>query len=326
MLADLETVKTLIRQQRSLVLAGDEALLRALPEGNWIGGTIPYFMSVDGGKASRQQIFVLEIPQLAERARVTLYDEQTIANIGIDSPDNGYTILILPAFTPIHRHFALEAPNFEQQFFRVIAGWVAGTHLDEIGKVSPKVFAGRGGSGLESGAVAMHVALPVAYEAKLGIVNIFEQGDGEAIQFPESGFQASECIVDGRRENILDFVGRSGIDLRLPLVSDFCGTKVNVSIQAADVAARTLRFFAPVFKDVTYRAARPVTNYAQKFLAAAVPEPGQTVFACNCVLNYLHGQLEGRHTGGLLGPMTFGEIAYQLLNQTLVHITVTKRA
>jgi hypothetical protein len=49
------------------------------------------------------------------------------------------------------------------------------------------------------------------------------------------------------------------------------------------------------------------------------------VFSCNCVLNYLHGQLEGRHTGALLGPMTFGEIAYQLLNQTLVHVSVSRR-
>jgi hypothetical protein len=76
---------------------------------------------------------------------------------------------------------------------------------------------------------------------------------------------------------------------------------------------------------VTYRAAKPVANYAQRFLDAVAPEGGQSVFACNCVLNYLHGQLEGRRTGHLFGPMTFGEIAYQLLNQTLVHITVSKR-
>jgi hypothetical protein len=43
------------------------------------------------------------------------------------------------------------------------------------------------------------------------------------------------------------------------------------------------------------------------------------------VLNYLHGSLEGRRTGSLQGPMTFGEIAYQLLNQTLVQITVEPR-
>ena len=325
MLANVDAVKALIRQQKNLVLAGEESLLRALPEGHWIGGTIPYFMSADGGKTSRGDIFVVEVPEVAQGARIAVYDEQTIANIGIDSPENGYTILILPAFSQLHRLFAIESPRYDQQFFKVVAGWIAGTHLDDVGRAAPKVFAGPRRECLESKGVAMHVELRPEYEARLGIVNIFEQGDGEAIQFPETGFQASECIVGGKRENILDFVGRSGIDLRLPLVSDLCGTKLNVSIQAADIAGRRLKFFAPVFEGVSYRAAKPVANYAERFLSAVVPDQGQTAFACNCVLNYLHGQLEGRRTGDLLGPMTFGEIAYQLLNQTMVHISIAKR-
>jgi hypothetical protein len=32
--------------------------------------------------------------------------------------------------------------------------------------------------------------------------------------------------------------------------------------------------------------------------------------------------LEGKKTGGVTGPITFGEIAYQLLNQTLAYISV----
>jgi len=325
MLASVDAVKALIGQQKSLVLAGDESLLRALPEGHWIGGTIPYFMSTEGGTTSRGQIFVVEVPEVAQSARIAVYDEQTIANIGIDSPESGYTILILPAFTPLHRRFALESPRYDQQFFKVVAGWIAGSHLDDVGRAVPRVFAGPGRECLENKGVALHVELRPEYEARLGIVNIFEQGSGEAIQFPETGFQASQCIVGGKRENILDFVGRSGMDLRLPFVSDLCGTKLNVSIQAADIAGRKLKFFAPVFEGVTYRAARPIPNYAERFLSAVVPEAGHTVFSCNCVLNYLHGQLEGRHTGALLGPMTFGEIAYQLLNQTLVHVSVSRR-
>ena len=46
-------------------------------------------------------------------------------------------------------------------------------------------------------------------------------------------------------------------------------------------------------------------------------------FTCNCILNYVHSSLEGRRTGDVVGPMTFGEIAYQLLNQTLVYVTVS---
>jgi hypothetical protein len=52
--------------------------------------------------------------------------------------------------------------------------------------------------------------------------------------------------------------------------------------------------------------------------------PGNIVFSCNCILNYLYSQLEGRRTGGIVGPITFGEIAYQLLNQTLVYLEIEK--
>ncbi|MCR8916093.1 hypothetical protein FDP08_10165 [Marinobacter panjinensis] len=49
---------------------------------------------------------------------------------------------------------------------------------------------------------------------------------------------------------------------------------------------------------------------------------GNLVFGCNCILNYLHSALEGRKTAQLTGPITFGEVAYQLLNQTAVFLTV----
>jgi hypothetical protein len=97
---------------------------------------------------------------------------------------------------------------------------------------------------------------------------------------------------------------------------------VNVSIQSLDITGRVVKFFAPVFKDVGYRTAKPVSGYSECFLSAIPATDHAPVFSCNCVLNYLHGQLEGRTTGSMQGPMTFGEIAYQLLNQTLVRITL----
>jgi hypothetical protein len=325
MLANIETVKALVSQGRRLILAGDESVLRVLPEGNWIGGTIPYFMTEDGGTSSRNHVFVTEVPEIATSTRIVVYDETTIARIAVDSPENGYTILILPAFTRLHREFALDSPRYEQQFFKVVGGWVAGTHLEDMGRFGPRVFVGTTRESLESRGAAMHVELPAEYQAKLGIVNIFEQGDGEPIQFLETAFQARDCIVSGRRENIVDFVGRTGMDLRLPLVSDFCGTRFNVGIFAVDLAQRQVEFSAPVFEGVTYRAAKPIDSYPERFMAAIPPDIVKPAFACNCLLNYVHGQLEGRHIGGVYGPMTFGEIAYQLLNQTLVYITIGPR-
>jgi len=39
-------------------------------------------------------------------------------------------------------------------------------------------------------------------------------------------------------------------------------------------------------------------------------------------LNYLYSGLEGKKTGNVTGPITFGEVAYQLLNQTMVYMTI----
>jgi len=325
MFASIEKVKDLIAGKAPVIVAGDEALLHSLPKGNWIGGTIPYFMTPEGGRASRTHMFVTEVPEVALGARVKVYDEATISRIGLDSPENGYTILILPAFSGLHRRFALEAPGYENLFMKVVAGWIAGTHLDDLGKITAKVFAGPGGEMMDSRGVAMHIELPREYQAKIGIVNIFEQGDGVDIQFPTTGFEASECIVDGKRYSVRDTMGRAPLDMRLPLVANYNGTKCNVSIRSIDIPGSKITFFAPVFEGVTYRQAKPVGDYSQRFMTAIPQDIGPTVFCCNCMYNYLYGELEGRRTGSLQGPMTFGEIAYQLLNQTLVHVTLSKR-
>jgi hypothetical protein len=36
------------------------------------------------------------------------------------------------------------------------------------------------------------------------------------------------------------------------------------------------------------------------------------------------GELEGLPVGNLVGPMTFGQIAYQLVNQTVVRLSIVE--
>jgi hypothetical protein len=325
MFASIDQVKEIIAKGAPIIVAGDESLLRSLPKGNWIGGTIPYFMTAAGGQISRTHAMVTEVPEFARSARFQVYDEQSISRIGADSPERGYTILILPAFSPLHHLFALEAPSYEDLFFRAVAGWVAGIHLEDIGKVAPKVFLGATGEALETKGVAMHVELPREYQAKIEIVNPFEQGDGDDIEFPTSGFEASECIIGGKRIAIADCAGRVAFDVRVPLVANYNGTKCNVDIYTLDIPSNKITFFAPVFEGVKYRFAKPMENYLEGFLSALPKDIGPTVFCCNCTHNFLYGKLQGRRLGSLEGPMTFGEIAYQLLNRTLVYVTVSKR-
>ena len=72
-----------------LCIAGDEAALRQLPCGQWIGGTIPYFMTREGGMVSRDQVFVTPITGFAEPPRLRFRDNAALPGICRDAPENG---------------------------------------------------------------------------------------------------------------------------------------------------------------------------------------------------------------------------------------------
>ncbi|MGA3370410.1 MAG: hypothetical protein ABSC48_01480 [Terracidiphilus sp.] len=169
---------------------------------------------------------------------------------------------------------------------------------------------------------ALHVSLPAGKMAELEIVNIFESGDGDVIRLEEAGFRVTECLVGGKRENLADYILRNGIQTEFPLVGDYNGCSVNVSFQNVDAATRAVDLYAPVFPGVDYRFARPVEDYSSAFALALAADDCEPAFACNCILNYLYGKLESKKTGSITGPMTFGEIAHQLVNQTLVRLNL----
>ena len=93
-------------------------------------------------------------------------------------------------------------------------------------------------------------------------------------------------------------------------------------IQQIDHERGKVSFYAPVFAGIEYRHARPVGDYVAEFMRRLPPRADNIAFACNCILNFVYSNLEGRHTGSVLSPMTFGKIAYQLLNQTMVYLQV----
>jgi hypothetical protein len=322
-LYDVGQVEALIAQGKSLLLAGDESLLRRLPKGKWIGGTIPYFMSENGGLTDRQHIFVNELPPGLSCTGIRRYGEAEIERIYADIPDGGVGVFIAPATSKVHLSFALNAPSFEGFASRPVIGWIAGVHLSELGKTAPKVFDGSTGQMLDQQAVVMHVALPPGKMAGLGILNIFRGGAGATITFPTSGFVATDVDIDGKKHNLAKYVTEKGVDTRLPLVADYCGLSINVSFQSVDKEKGEVTFYAPVFANVGYRHAAPVGDYVQEFVSQ-LPKglDGRIAFSCNCILNYLYSGLEGKTTGEIVGPITFGEVAYQLLNQTMAYLTV----
>jgi hypothetical protein len=229
---------------------------------------------------------------------------------------------MIPAFSDAHAEYAKNVAHYPGIFDRPIVGWISGVALDQIGTVSPKAFDGASGEGTSTEAVALHVSLPASDDVTVDIINLFKPGSGDTIRFTDTSFSVTDVLVNGEPANFSKYLTANGTDTRLPLVADYSGAMINVSIQNVDVAAGKVDFYAPVFPGIGYHVAAPVGDYVAEF-AARLPAGAEPAFACNCILNYLYAGLEGRSTAPLFGPMTFGEIAYMLLNQTAVSLTVT---
>jgi hypothetical protein len=201
-----------------------------------------------------------------------------------------------------------------------ILGWISGAYYGDLGKVSAKAVNGATGECSGQNAVAMHCPTARDKNAVVKILNLFVQGPGEAIVFEEDGYRAKECLINGKRRDFAEYLVENKIDTRLPLVANYCGASINVSFGPID-DADGVSLCAPVFKGVEYRMAAPIGSYIDDF-KKALPKDASPVFACNCFLTFLYSELEGQTVGDMRGPIVFGEIAYHLLNQTMVYLEV----
>lgn len=320
----VEETAELIRSGKRLSVAGDEALLAKLPHGHWVGGTIPYFMGEDGGLCTHDKVQVALLPEFISSISIRMYGEHELDRIPSGYSANGFTRLILPASSATHQRFAHECSTWPGVFDQPLVGWVAGVDLKDLGNVKPKVINGETGEIAENKAVALHGSLPDTLLAKAHILNLFHQNAGDTITFPTAGFSAADSFINGDRKNFAAYITEKALDTRLPLVADYMGAMINVSFQSVEKNTGKVYFYAPVFPGVEYKIASPVGNYESEFQKEIEARQVRPYFTCNCILNYLYAHLEGKRTGNIVGPMTFGEIAWMLLNQTLVYLTFEK--
>jgi hypothetical protein len=315
-----ETIKN-IESGRRLAIAGDENLLSDLPIGNWIGGTTPYFMTGDGGKISKDKIFVHDFTSLSLDAIIKSYSVDDLPKINEDAPEHGFSIIIIPAISQAHFAYGRDVPNYPNFFMKPILGWVSGMHLDDLGKISPKTFNGLTGKSSDQDVVVIHCPVAKDKTPVVNIISLFKQGNGDTIKFEEDGFSVKDCLINGKKLNFAEYIKGNKIDTRLPLVADYCGAMINVSFQGVRESDDIVAFYAPVFNGVEYKIAAPVGDYVDAF-KKVLPHDVSPVFSCNCILNFLYSELEGKFVEKMYGPITFGEIAYQLLNQTLVYLEI----
>ena len=313
-----ETCK-MISSCKLLHIAGTENLLRKLPKGNWIGGSTEYFMAEDGGRVTDELLSVLEQPY--DHFKIDSYDEDTISNIAVDAYDNGYSVVILPFDSIVHRKYAAQAPGYEGMFIKNIIGWISGFNLNVPGQ-TPIAVNGLTGEVFPDRAVVAHIYVPDEKVVSIGMINIFSQDEhSPLIEFPIEGFSAKTCRINGEEVVFADFIEQNGIDTKLPLIGDYSGAGINISFKSIEDG--TVNFYAPVFPDIKYKLAAQIKDYVKNFNDQLKTLKGiSSVFSCNCILNFLYGELEGKNINAFFGPITFGEIAYQLVNQTLVYVTI----
>lgn len=321
----VDQIKDLLKSGHKLLLAGSESVIRDLPKGDWIAGTIPYFFTEAGGIKSHELIQTTVLPKDVSKIKVNVYDNNTIHTIPQNYFDNGFSFIVIPAQSSVLYTYARDCSSWNGLFNQPLVGWVSGTDLQSSDMGPPKVFNGVTGESYEDQAVVMHVELKENVGVTANIINMFEQGGGDTLMFTETGFEVDQCIVNGKPTSFSEYLLKNKINMQLPLVANYMGAMINVSFKENDVENKQVSLLAPVFPGVEYRLAKSIDNYESEFRKKTSHLPAEPLFACNCVLNYLYANLEGKQGGSITSAMTFGEIAYMLLNQTMVHIDMVKK-
>jgi hypothetical protein len=322
MLVTFDAALKLIESGKILHIAGTESLLKKLPKGKWIGGSTEYFMDKDGGRVSGDLLFVDEFSY--SEFSIKSYTTQDIGNITKDTFGKGFSIVIMPFASEVAKEYAQNAAGYENMFLSNIVGWVSGKNLNAPDQ-TPIVVNGGTGEVFTDRAVVLHLGVPKDKTVVVGIVNIFEQDTSlPVIEFKEEVFSVKKCFIDGKEVVLANYIKENNIDTKSPLVGDYSGYGLNVAFKS--IEGDVVTFYAPVFSGVKYRMAKFVPNYVDlfnKYIAEHQSYATASMFSCSCVLNFLYGALEGKQVQAFSGPVTFGEIAYQLVSQTLVYVSVS---
>lgn len=318
-------VASFIQEGRVMLLTGMENALRKLPKGKWIGGTSPYFMDTIG-KVNDDLIMVDDFTDCAKNVAFDHFDDETIGNLFEHQYANGFTVLVLPFDSAVHKAFANRAlHDIPGMFDNPLVGYVSCCHLEDFGKAKTYTVFGADGELSESQAVAMHVELNDGLVARTEIMN-FDVIDETTptIVFPKTSFVQSECTIDGKPANVVDYLleYRKQRGQVVPLIARCGGALINRDIREIDEVNKTVSFFSPAEKGDEYRMSKPNGDY-QKLFNEGLSQKSNVAACFSCTSYFGGGQFEGKSINQN-GVYAFGEIGYQLLNKTIVTLEIDK--
>ena len=325
MLCSLHEASELVKEGSPLIVSGNPELIRRLPAGNWIGGSTPFLLTRKGGTSSHDCVMVRKLPPEAKLQSIQRYGVGGLRYLAEDIPDNGFTIIIVPGSTLVHQTFAKEAYTYEGIQKKAIVGWITGVRSGSGFFGRPQAFFGPRRQAIEDEAVAIHMTLPEGIHAKIQVINAFVPGDGDEITFPSEGFSATHATINGETVIFAEYIEKKKIDPRLPLVTRHGKSFINVSIGSRSIEDAKVSFFAPVFRNQVYKFAAEVGDMTEMLQQEVDKHKDHPIFSCTCIGNFIYGIMDGKFDpGNFTGPISFGEIAQVLHNQTFTYLSLEK--
>ncbi len=314
-LYSIKETSQMIREGKILLLAGSQEALDGLPAGNWIAGSTPYFMTCKERITSIERIFVHQLPDFVTGINIKQYDETNIRNIYTDAPANGFTILIAPIPSKVLFEYALNAPNYPNFANSPVCGWVAGWSLNTSPDKHSYTMSGLNPVLCGDKAIAMHVSLPADKYAEINIFSPFKAKPDPIITFDYDGWMQEDAVINGINQNFAEYLRKNKLNTTFPLIANYAGAQICISHLKTE--GDKVYSYAPVFKGIEYHLSE---------LNPQAPTPALSgndlIYSLSCIINFQHPEMFGSYIEHVNGPATFGEIAYQLLNQTTVYLTI----
>lgn len=327
-----DEVIDLINAGHVMLLSGSDNALKGLPKGKWIAGTTPYFM--DGtGKVDETNIFVDDFTDIAKNAKVEVFDTTNIKDIAKHGYNNGFIVMSIPIDTEIYFEFSNKSLEYENIYNNPLVGFVACCNFNDYGNFgSLKTFVGAGNYGqlFHNKAVALYVELPENITARAEIINLDTiDYSTPKVVFPKTSFFQSDCTIDGKPGNIADYLEnyvkpRMGGKGYTQMITSQNGALINRDPKVVDVEKGTASFFSPAYEGDEYYLVKPGNDYFTMFNDALKAKGDAEIAACfSCISYFFGGSFEGKSIIKN-GCYAFGEIAYQLLNKTIVTLEIDR--
>ncbi|MCQ2251815.1 MAG: hypothetical protein MJZ61_00040 [Bacteroidales bacterium] len=313
-----------INAGRVMLLSGSEKALEGLPKGNWIAGTTPYFMDTVG-KVSEDKIFVDDFTLIAKDSKLEIFDKNNIKDIAKKGFANGFIVTTMPIDSEVLAEFANHSLEYDDIYNNPLVGFVSCCLFDDFGKV--KTYSGTGIDGklYNDKAVALYVELPEYLAARCEIMNFDTIDENTSkVVFPKTSFVQSDCLIDGKPGNISDYfenVVKAKLGRYTQMITSQNGALINRDPRVVNTETGETSFFSPVYAGDEYYLVKNGSDYFKMFNDTLKAKKSDVVSCLSCISYYFGGNFEGRSICKN-GVYAFGEIAYQLLNKTIVTLEI----